>query len=134
MTSLKILPSYLKTVFGLTVVLGCFFWLPAASARTITLTLNFAKVQYSVLNPNYAGNAYYTVQVLVSSDTSPLTYDEVDSPGTSPLFGGSETGYGEWFFGDMGSLLNNVTNGTWKLTVNKGDPSQQQYTLPSLCR
>lgn len=103
--------------------------LPAAYARTITVNLNFAKLQYSALDPNYAGSTYYTLDVIVSSDTQALTYDEVDSPQPNVSFSGTETGYGEWYLGDMGSLLANVTNGVWTLIVNKGDPSQQQYTF-----
>ncbi|HTV41672.1 MAG TPA: LamG domain-containing protein [Candidatus Sulfotelmatobacter sp.] len=104
-------------------------WLPATFARTITLNLEFTKLQYSALNPNYPGDTYYTIGVLVSSDSQPLTYDEVDSPAPNTSFSGTETGYGEYLFNDMGSALANVTNGVWTLTVNKGDPSQQQYTF-----
>ena len=54
--------------------------LPAARARTITLSLEFARQQYSVLDPNFPGQTFYTVFVIVSSDIPPVTYDEVDSP------------------------------------------------------
>ncbi|HEX3624511.1 MAG TPA: LamG domain-containing protein [Verrucomicrobiae bacterium] len=117
----------LKTALLLVVSLTVLFCLPSAFARTITLNLNFAKLHYSALDPYYAGSTYYTVQVLVSSDQQPLTYDEVDSP--APYTSGTETGYSDSYFGDMGSLVSAVTNGLWTLTVNKGDPSQQQYTF-----
>jgi hypothetical protein len=121
--------SRLKIAVQIVVALACISLLPAACARTITVGLDFAKLQYSVFDPNYTGNTYYTLEVLVSSDTQPLTYDEVDSPQPNASFGGSETGYGDSYFGDEGSLLASVTNGVWTLTVNKGDPSQQQYTF-----
>jgi Concanavalin A-like lectin/glucanases superfamily len=119
----------LKIAAHFAVALACISLLPAAYARTITVSLDFAKLQYSALDPNYGGSTYYTLQVLVSSDAQPLTYDEVDSPQPNAAFGGSETGYGDSYYGDVGSLLAAVTNGLWTLTVNKGDPSQQQYTF-----
>jgi hypothetical protein len=129
MTPSKTLPFHWKVALYLIVALACLSWLPATSARTITLGLNFARLQYSAYDPNYAGNTYYTVSVLVSSDSQPLTYDEVDSPAPNTSFVGTESGYSEWYLGDIGSVLNNVTNGLWTLIVNKGDPSQQQYTF-----
>lgn len=110
-------------------ILALFLWLPAASARTITLSLELARQQFSEVNPYYYGNTYYTVFVLVSSDTQPVTIDEVDSPGPGPVFSGTETGYGYSNFGDIGSVLNAITNGVWTLTVNQGDVSQQQYNF-----
>ena len=121
----------LKSYSYLIIASALLSWLPATSARTITLSLVFAKIQYSALNPNYAGAGYYTVFVDVSSGGgSPITIDEVDAPGSSPLFIGTETGNFATLVNDVGSLLENVTNGLWTLTVNKGDPSQQQYTFP----
>ena len=108
---------------------GCFFAATTVSARTITLSLEFARQQYSILSPYDGGQTSYTVYVLVSSDTPPITYDEVDSAAPNPVFGGSETGYGYSSYGDIGAALNVVTNGFWTLTVNKGDPSEKQYTF-----
>jgi len=106
---------------------------PAARARTITLSLEFTRLQYSILDPNYAGQTYYTVKPLISSDVPPVTYDEADSstnnPADTAAFGGSESGYGGSYYFDIGSTLNAATNGAWTLTVNKGDVSQQQYTF-----
>lgn len=102
---------------------------PAATARTITLSLEFERLQYSTTDPNYQGQTYYTVNVLVASDISPVTYDEVDSAAPNPAFGGSETGYGRTFYGDIGSAVSAATNGVWTLTVNKGDVSEKQYTF-----
>ena len=108
----------------------CFFAMPAAQARTITLSLEFSRQQFSTINPYYFGNTYYTVGVLVSSDIPPVTYDEVASP--TPAYSGTESGYSETYFGDIGSALNAATNGVWTLTVNKGDVSQKQYTFTVL--
>lgn len=119
----------IKTTLHLLIALAFFSFLPATFARTITLSLVFSKVQYSALDPNYTGNTYYTVAVHVSSDTQPLTYDEVDSPQPNSSFVGTESGYSQWYLEDVGSVLANVTNGLWTLTVNKGDPSQQQYAF-----
>jgi hypothetical protein len=105
------------------------FALPAARARTITLSLEFARQQYSTLDPFFQGQTYYTVFVLVSSDIPPVTYDEVDSPAPDVAFGGSETGNGYTSYGDLASALNEATNGVWTLTVNKGDASEKQYTF-----
>jgi PKD repeat protein len=100
---------------------------PAARARTLTLSFELYHQQYSVLNPDYQGAAYYTVGVLLASDATPLTIDEVDSPDGS--FVGTETGSGESLFADLGSILDAITNGTWTLIVNKGAPSQQEYSF-----
>ena len=98
-----------------------------ASAQTITLSLQLGRLQYSVLDANYSGNTYYTVNVLLSSDIPPVTYDEVDSPGNQ--YGGTEGGYGDAYFGDVASAVASATNGVWTLIVNKGDVSEQQYTF-----
>ena len=103
------------------------FKFSAAGARTITMTLELKHLQYSELDPNYLGNAFYTVDILLSSDTNSVTYDEVDSP--TGIFSASENGISDFYFFDLPSLLPAVTNGLWTLTVNKGDPSQQQYTF-----
>ena len=105
------------------------FALPAASARTITLSLEFARQQYSTLDPFFQGQTYYTVFVSVSSDIPPVTYDEVDSPAPDVAFGGSESGNGYSSYPDLASVLNEATNGVWTLTVNKGDASEKQYTF-----
>lgn len=127
----SITPPRLRAAALLLSIMGTCFWLPpAVSARTITLTLEFARQQYTAYyNSFYNGNTYYTLAVLVSSDTQPATYDEVDSPGASPSFSGTESGYGYSLYGDIESVLSEVTNGVWTLIVNKGDPSQQQYTF-----
>jgi hypothetical protein len=102
---------------------------PAARARTITLSLEFTRFQYSLLDPYYPGQAYYTVKTIVSSDVPPITYDEVDSSTNNSAFGASENGNGITPYPDIGSAVNAATNGAWTLTVNKGDVSQQQYTF-----
>ena len=102
------------------------FTAAVASARTITLSLELGRIQYSVLN-SYNGQTYYTVNVLVYSDIPPVTYDEVSSPGA--LYGGSEYGYGDSYFNDVASAVNSATNGVWTLTVNQGDVSEKQYTF-----
>ena len=103
----------------------------AARARTLTLNLELAHLQYSQWDPNFPGGAYYTVNVLLNSDLAPLTIDEVDSPplagSTNLAFVGTETGCGEYYFTDLDSITDTITNGTWTLIVNKGDPSQEQY-------
>jgi hypothetical protein len=114
-------------VFWLTLLgAGFLFAIPAANARTITLSLQLGRLQYSVLDA-YAGSTYYTVNVLVYSDIPPVTYDEIDSPGS--LYGGNENGYGDYYFNDVDSAVNSATNGVWTLTVNKGDASEKQYTF-----
>jgi Concanavalin A-like lectin/glucanases superfamily len=109
-------------------ILAAWCWAaPVANARTITLSLEFSKQQYSTIDPYFFGQTYYTVNVFVSSDVPSVTYDEVDSP--VPAYSGSESGSGETLFGDIGSALNAMTNGNWTLTVNKGDVSEKQYTF-----
>ena len=105
------------------------FAAPAAQARTITLSLEFTRIQFSVFDAYNPGRTYYTVKTLVSSDVPPVTYDEVDSSTNNSAFGGSENGYGYGYYGDIGSAVNAATNGAWTLTVNKGDISQKQYTF-----
>ncbi len=117
-----LLPGLLAFTLGI-------FATPAAQARTITLNLEFARVQYSTIDPNFRGQTYYTVHVLGFSDVSPVTYDEVDSPSPTVAYSGTESGYGDSYYGDIGSALNAATSGVWMLTVNKGDVSQQQYTF-----
>lgn len=92
-----------------------------ASARTITLTLEFAQLKYAVLNPYYSGQTFYTVNVLVSSDVDLGTnVDQINSPGSNPAFGGSEGGNGYSLFGDFASAVNAATNGNWTLTTTNG--------------
>jgi len=105
------------------------FAAPAARARTITLSLEFIRIQFSVFDLSNPGRTYYTVKTLVSSDVPPVTYDEVDSSTNNSAFGGSENGYGYGYYPDIGSAVNAATNGAWTLTVNKGDISQKQYTF-----
>jgi len=113
---------------ALAFVLGIFA-APTAHARTITLSLEFTRIQFSVFDSYNPGQTYYTVKTLVSSDVPPVTYDEVDSSTNNSAFGGSENGYGYGYYGDIGSAVNAATNGAWTLTVNKGDISQKQYTF-----
>ncbi|HLX95688.1 MAG TPA: LamG domain-containing protein [Verrucomicrobiae bacterium] len=113
---------------ALALVLGMFA-APTAHARTITLSLEFTRIQFSVFDPYNPGQTFYTVKTLVSSDVPPVTYDEVDSSTNNSAFGGSENGYGYGYYGDIGSAVNAATNGAWTLTVNKGDISQKQYTF-----
>ena len=105
----------------------------AVPARTITVSLEFTRLQLSVLDPYNPGQTFYTVKTIVSSDLPPVISDQVASstntPNSIPIFGGSETGYGFSYYGDIGSAVNAATNGTWTLTLNQGDPSQQQYTF-----
>ena len=106
----------------------CGLWAAApAGARTVTLSFELAYRQYSELDPIYLGGAYYTVAVVLYSDTAPLTMDEVDSPDKS--FIGTESGSFETYFTDLGSLLSVVTNGNWTLVINQGDPSSQTNTF-----
>src|ERR1017187_2056820 len=114
---------------GLLCLLALFFSLSVAGARTITLSLEFTRIQFSVMDPYNPGQTYYTVKTLVASDVPPVTYDEVDSSTNNSAFGGSENGYGYGYYGDIGSAVNAATNGAWTLTVNKGDISQKQYTF-----
>jgi hypothetical protein len=114
---------------GLLCLLALSFGLPTTRARTITLSLEFTRLQLSVFDPYNPGQTYYTVITLVSSDVPPVTYDEVDSSAPNPAFGGSENGYGYGYYGDIGSAVNAATNGAWTLTVNKGDVSEKQYTF-----
>jgi hypothetical protein len=114
---------------GFLCLLALSFSLSAARARTITLSLEFTRIQFSVIDPYYPGQTYYTVKTLVSSDVPPITYDEVDSSAPNPAFGGSENGYGYGYYSDIGSAINAATNGVWTLTVNKGDASEKQYTF-----
>ena len=102
---------------------------PAAPARTITLSLELARLQFSLFDPYNPGQTFYTVKTVVSSDVPPVTYDEVDSSAPNPAFGGSENGYGYGYYSDIGSAINAATNGAWTLTVNKGDASEKQYTF-----
>jgi hypothetical protein len=133
MTTSKAMPRRFLAGLGLLMLAACFSAAPAACARTITLGLEFARLQFSTLSPGYSGNTYYTVNVQVASDVPAVTYDEVDSPeypdSTNAAFSGTETGYGEYYFGDLASALNQATNGVWTLIVNKGDVSQTQYTF-----
>ena len=100
-----------------------------AGARTISLSLELGRLQYSVLDPNYSGQTYYTVNVIVSSDSPPVTYDEVDSPAPDLAYVGTETGWGDVYYSDFQSALNEATNGVWTLIVNKGDVSEKRYTF-----
>src|ERR1035441_8142475 len=114
---------------GLLCLAALSFGQPIADARTITLSLEFTRLQLSVFDPYNPGQTYYTVITLVSSDVPPVTYDEVESSAPNPAFGGSENGYGYGYYGDIGSAVNAATNGAWTLTVNKGDVSEKQYTF-----
>jgi hypothetical protein len=114
---------------GLLCLLGLSFSLSAARARTITLSLEFTRLQFSAIDPYNPAQTFYTVKTLVSSDVPPITYDEVDSSAPNPAFGGSENGYGYGYYSDIGSAINAATNGAWTLTVNKGDASEKKYTF-----
>jgi hypothetical protein len=98
-----------------------------ARARTITLSLEVARLQYSVADPNYQGRTFYSVNTFVYSDTAPVTIDLVSNyDGT---FVGTETGDSRYFYGDFATDLHELTNGVWTLLVNQGDVSQQTYTF-----
>ena len=98
-----------------------------ARARTITLSLEVARLQYSAADPNYQGRTFYSVNTFVYSDTAPVTIDLVSNyDGT---FVGTETGDSRYFYGDFPTDLYELTNGVWTLLVNQGDVSQQTYTF-----
>src|ERR1017187_7119626 len=82
------------------------FAAPAARARTITLSLEFTRIQFSVFDQYNPGQTQYTVKTLVSSDVPPITYDEADSSTNNSAFGGSENGYGYGYYGDLGFAIN----------------------------
>lgn len=116
--------------FPVALVLAALFLTPPITrARTITASIEFTRQQFSTINPYYFGQTYFTIGVRVASDIAPVTYDEVSSPGPSPVFTGTESGYSQTLFSDLGSMLDAVTNGVWTLTVNKGDVTEKQYTF-----
>ncbi len=108
---------------------GVLFVAPVVSGRTITLSVEFGRLQYSTVDPNYQGNTYYTVNPIVTSDSSPVTYDEVDSPAPDLAYVGTETGWSHGYYGDFASAFQEITNGVWTLIVNKGDVSEKRYTF-----
>lgn len=76
---------------------------------------------------------YYGDARLTASSPAPVTYHRVESPngliwqnaGSDNT--GSSSSLSETT--DVAALVNEITNGTWALTLNVGDASEQQYAF-----
>ena len=73
------------------------------------------------------GDSYLCFPRLNSVNITEITEHRVESP--NDQFDGSLTGSGSSLLSSLGSVLNECTNGLWKLYINKNDPSEQLFTF-----
>jgi N-acetylneuraminic acid mutarotase len=72
----------------------------------------------------------YAIFLSLNTTNVPVTYDEVYSPSSNSYTGiGDGSSFNVFSLPDFNALANELTNGTWKLIINAGDPSQQIYTF-----
>lgn len=82
-----------------------------------------------VRDQTYTSNdSYYCFPNLISVSGTQLTEHTVESPNN--WFHTSTTnGSGSYIEPSLDAIINECTNGFWKLYINKGDPSQQLFTF-----
>ena len=79
--------------------------------------------------------ASYAIFLTLNTTNVPITYDEVFySPSSNSYTGiGDGSSFNVFSLPDFNALAHELTNGTWKLIINAGDPSQQIF-IPSKFR
>lgn len=106
-------------ILAFTIGLGLPPSVRAGAASQIALNIQLQQIQ----SP---GNALsYGIGLNLTTTVSPITYDEVIAPAgafTTAVGANAPYGFGT-SYNDLGSLLNETTNGLWTLILNAGDPS-----------
>lgn len=99
--------------------------LPTTSARA-DFNLSVSLDQFG--STAESGGVTYGIFLGLNTTNTPITYDEVYSPSSNSFTGvGTGSSFNVLSLPNYNALLNELTNGTWKLIVNVGDPSQKTY-------
>ena len=101
------------------------------SGPPLTFSLTIIRQLYASYQPfATVQNAFYAFPSLSGPDT-PISYDLVQSPNNffSATFGPTNTGAGADILSSFGDLANELTNGNWKLWLDKDTPQQKLYTF-----
>jgi hypothetical protein len=100
--------------------------LASAAQASLTLQMNVIHDCYGQVY-TFAPNLYLNEN---GGDSTPITYDQIYSPHTN-FTGGVGTGSlnNRDSYPSFSALMQAVTNGTWQLILNVGDPSQHSYTF-----
>jgi hypothetical protein len=83
---------------------------------------------YKSIDPNSGQTNWYTWASLNTTNTI-VTYYQLYSTHSNILDGVNGGTTSTAYFSDLLGMLNEITNGNWKLILNVGDPSQQTYTF-----
>lgn len=99
---------------------------------TVTTTTNppvDVAMQISIVrNREITGNdQYLCFPKLDSVNIAEVTEHRIESPNNQ--FSGNLSGSSSFSLPSLGGLLNEATNGLWKLYINKNDPSEQLFTF-----
>jgi len=103
----------------------------ANSGVPLTFSLTVIRQTYASYQPFVTGQTtFYAFPSLSGSDT-PISYHRVESPnGTcSANFGPTNGGSGASILLTFDELANSLTNGNWKLWLNKDTPQEKLYTF-----
>ena len=101
------------------------------SGVPLTFSLMVIRQTYASYQPFVTGQtAFFAFPGLSGSDT-PISYHRVESPNNdcSANFGPTNGGAGASILLTFDELANSLTNGNWKLWLNKSTPQEQLYTF-----
>ena len=101
------------------------------SGPPLTFSLTIIRQLYASYQPFATGQTvFYAFPSLSGSDT-PISYDLVQSPNNffSATFGPTNTGAGADILSSFGDLANELTNGNWKLWLDKDTPQEKLYAF-----
>lgn len=101
--------------------------MPASADVAFTLTL--WRETGPAYQANYGQTRFYAQPALTDS-TSPLSHHRVEGPADicNANFG-TNTNHSTQFFNTAGDLFNALTNGAWKLWLNRDTPQEEFYTF-----
>ena len=101
--------------------------MPASADVTFSLTI--WREACPAYQAGYGQTRFYA-QPFLSDSTPPLSHHRVEAPGDicSADFG-TNTGHSAQLFNNAGEMLNALTNGIWKLWLNRDTPQEELYTF-----
>jgi len=114
-----------RCLYPLLLVLAC----AHLAKAEVTFSLTIVDEVKAAYRPGYGATWYYALPAL-SDTTTPLSYHSVESPaGVCSVNFGTNTDLDVAYFASPDSLLNALTNGDWKLRLNRDTPLERLYTF-----
>jgi hypothetical protein len=118
----------MKTLLNFAAVLMLFCATQSNAAISFSLTI---QKEVKPAYDNSYGDTWYMAFGGMTDTTTPLSYHRIESPtgAFSSNFGPTNSGYGVFIQNSEADLFNALTNGNWKLWLNKETPQERLYTF-----